>query len=241
MNKIRVTTMAKNFFNLIFMLIFVSSLLGQNQQNEGLCVINMTGAKVFEEPSFNSKELGVIPVGEVVIPEGFINTNEKFTTANQFSLTGHWIKPKDVDGFLFSSDLTSKDVEIQQNIHGQTSVNLLGKLIGQKEEKKMIMTDNGEFPQYVEYKYYENGTYTYSAWDGCFDHITEYKNLTFTEVYHQMVSDYGALINETDFWIPTYQGQSGNTIRFAGDGATEDLKIELKDNGTIIVASYDCT
>ena len=56
-----------------------------------------------------------------------------------------------------------------------------------------------------------------------------------------MVRDYGGIMNVNEFWIPIFQEKSGNFIKFEGEGATEDLKIEIKENGKIIVSSYDCT
>jgi hypothetical protein len=235
-------TIMKNCIALIITILFFNSHFGQNLENgTELCVINMLGAKVYEKPTFESKALTELKIGENLIIETIIQTDEHIEIGNGFSLNGNWIKPLNINGFIFSSDLSDKNVEIGKSKYGQTYINLLGKLTDKKEEKKLIKTENGEFPKYFEYKYYENGTYTYSAWDGCFDHITEYKNLSLNEVYHQMVSDYGGIMNENEFWTPIFQEKYGNFIKFEGEGATEDLKIELKENGKIIVTSYDCT
>jgi hypothetical protein len=232
----------KNCLKLIFTILFINSIFGQNPENKTeFCVINMLGAKVYEKPTFQSKMLTELKVGKTIIIEQIIQTDEQIEIGNKFSLSGNWIKPMNVSGFVFSSDLSDKNVEIGRSKYGQTYINLLGELTDKKEEKKLIKTENGEFPKYFEYKYYENGTYTYTAWDGCFDHVTEYKNLTLNEVYHQMVSDYGEIMNENEFWVPIFQEKSENFIKFEGEGATEDLKIELKENGKIIVSSYDCT
>jgi hypothetical protein len=232
----------KNCLKLIFTILFINSIFGQNPENKTeFCVINMLGAKVYEKPTFQSKMLTELKVGKTIIIEQIIQTDEQIEIGNKFSLSGNWIKPMNVSGFVFSSDLSDKNVEIGKSKYGQTYINLLGELTDKKEEKKLIKTENGEFPKYFEYKYYENGTYTYTAWDGCFDHVTEYKNLTLNEVYHQMVSDYGEIMNENEFWVPIFQEKSENFIKFEGEGATEDLKIELKENGKIIVSSYDCT
>lgn len=233
----------KNTLTFIFTLLFITSLLGQNSENRNeLRVINMLGAKVYEKPSFDSKTLSKLNIGEKIIIEKTIQTDEQFKIGNGFSLAGNWIKPLNINGFVFSSNFTDKKVKVGKSKHGNTFINLLGELIDKKEEKKLIKTENGEYPKYFEYKYYENGSYTYTAWDGCFDHITEYKNLTLSEVYHQMVSDYGGEMNENDFRIPKFQEVTGNFLKFnVLLGATEDLKIEIKENGVFIVSSYDCT
>lgn len=233
--------MKKNFA-LIFILLIIQFSFGQNITDKTeLYVINILGAKIYEKPTFDSKTLTELPVGENIIIEKSIETKEQFRIGENFSLPGKWIKPYGLNGFIFSSDLTDKKVEVINNEYGQINVNLIGKLISEKTEEKQINTKNGEFSKFFEYRYYENGTYTYTAWDGCFDHVTEYKNLTLNEVYHQMVSDYGGLMNENEFWIPIFQEKTENILRFEGEGATQDLKIELIENGVIIVSSYDCT
>lgn len=201
----------------------------------------MLGAKVYEKPTFESKILKVLKVGEFVITENRIKTDDQFKIGNGFSLTGDWIKLVDAKGFVFSSDLTDKNVEIGKSQYGQPYICLLGELNDEKKEQKLIKTKNGDFTKYFEYKYFDNGTYSSIAWDGCFNHKTEYKNLTLNEIYHQMISDYGGIINENEFWTPIYLEKSEDFIKFEGEGATQDLKIEIKANGKIIVTSYDCT
>lgn len=231
----------KNNFTLILALLFINFTVGQKTVNKReLHVINALGAKVYEEPTFKSKTLAELPLGESIVLEKTIPTEKKLQVGNEFSLSGDWIKPEKISGFIFSSDLTDKKIEIIKT-DDRISINLLGKLTYKKKEKKLIKTESGEFSKYFEYKYYENGNYTYIAWDGCFDHITEYINLSLNEVYHQMVNDYRVQISDGKFQIPTIQEYSGKIIQFDVEGAIEDLKIELKENGNITVSSYDCT
>ncbi len=56
-----------------------------------------------------------------------------------------------------------------------------------------------------------------------------------------MVSDYYGLMSDNNTWIPIFQGKEGNTIKFDGAGATQDLEIQIKENGIFIVSSYDST
>jgi hypothetical protein len=232
----------KNQFAVIITLLFLNFAFGQNgENNNGLYVINMLGAKVYEKPTFDSKTLTELPIGKNLIVEKSIETKEQFRIGENFSLPGKWIKPNGINGFVFSSDLTDKKAKVSKNEYGQINLNLKGKLNSEKKEEKLIKTENGEFPKFVEYRYYENGTYTYTSWDGCFDHVTEYKNLTLSEVYHQMVSDYYGLMGDSETWIPIFQGKEGNIIKFEGEGATNDLQIEINADGIIKVSSYDCT
>jgi hypothetical protein len=235
----------KKILTLLILIAYYQDGISQKDTtSDQLTVINILGAKVYAQPNFDSKTSTELKVGEKIVVEKIIPSNDQIEIGNGFALSGDWIKPMEISGFVFSSDLTDKNAEIGPNKYGQINVDLKGNLIDEKEEEKKIKTENGVFPKYFEYKYYVNGTYTYKSWDGCFDHITEYKNLTISEVYHQMVSDYGinmSDINGTSFWIPIFKEKSGNFIKFEGEGATQDLKIELKENGNIIVSSYDCT
>ena len=231
----------KKTFLLLFTLLLSHSLLGQDEKGKTeFSVINILGAKVYEQPTFASKVLTEIPIGGIIQPERSIETNEAFAIGKGFFLSGKWIKPMDINGFVFSSDLSSKKVETGTSDYGQEYINLLGELISEQSEEKKIKTEIGEFPQYCEYKYYENGKYSLTIWDGCFDHMTEYQNLTLNEVYHQMVSDYGLLMNGKDFLVPEFQEKAGNILKFEGLDATQDLKIELKENGIFVVTSYSC-
>lgn len=232
----------KTTIAIFFILFLLNVSFGQNnEKSHQLYVINILGATVYEKPTFDSKTLNHLPVGKTVVIEKSIDSQERLEIGNDFSLEGNWIKPKGIIGYVFSTDLTDIKAEIGRNEFGHTFIDLLGNLIEKKEDKKTIKTDQGEFPKYFEYKFYENGIYTQTSWDGCFDHNTKYKNLSLSEVYHQMVSDYGIMMNGNEFQVPMFVEKSGNTLKFEGEGATEDLKIEIRDNCTIVVSSYDCT
>ena len=111
-------------------------------------------------------------------------------------------------------------------------------------EEEIVKTNNGEFSKYSEYKYYENGTYTCTIWDDCFNHKYRYVNLALNEVYHQMLSDYCELfiaIDRSELYIPVFQEKTENILKFECYGASQDLQIELIDNQIFEVSSYDCT
>lgn len=233
--------MSKNI-TLLFIIFFINFISSQNLVlNDQMCVINILGSKVYEKPTFDSQVLIELLVGHMLIVEKSIETKEKFKIGDNFSLSGSWIKPKGLNGYVFSSDLSNKEAKIDLNEFGQIKVNLLGKLLSEKSGERQVKTENGAYPEYFEFKYYENGTYNYKSFDGCFDHNVQYKNLILSEVYHQMVSDYYGLMGDSKTWIPIFIVKEGNTIEFEGEGATQDLKIEIKENGIFIVSSYDCT
>lgn len=57
-----------------------------------------------------------------------------------------------------------------------------------------------------------------------------------------MVSDYGGLnFYDKKYYIPEFQERTENIIKFEGEGATQDLQIEIMKDGIIKVSSYDCT
>ncbi len=226
----------------IFAILLSTTFSCQNQEKHTeLTVINILGAKVYEKPTFDSKTLTILRVGKTIKIDQHIESNEKAEIGKEFPLAGKWIKPKNIDGFIFSSDLTDKDVEIGTDKFGKIFIDLRGKLTDEKTEEKQMETPMGKFPKYFEYKYYESGNYTYIEWDGCFDHIYNYEKLSINEVYHQMVSDYSVLINGNEISIPPFLAKADNIIKFEGKGATQDLTIEHNENGSITVSSYDCT
>ena len=224
------------------MILLAIPVFGQDQKKKmQSTVINILGANVYEQPTFGSKTLTKLLVGEFITIEKQIPSNERFQIGPGFSIPGNWIKPESIDGYIFSSDLTDKEVDTGLNKFGQHFINLRGKLLSTETEEKQTETPMGNFPKYFEYKYYENGNYTYIEWDGCFDHIYEYKNLSINEVYHQMVSDYSKLINENEISVPSFFEKVDNNMKFEGVGATQDLTFECKENGISVVSSYDCT
>ena len=72
----------------------------------------MLGAKVYEKPTLESKILTELKVGENIIIENIVQTDEQMKIGNGFSLSGNWIKPMNINGFVFSSDFSDKKVEI---------------------------------------------------------------------------------------------------------------------------------
>lgn len=233
--------MKKTFCILFIVLAFLKVEAQNKNNNNEYCVINIYGTNLFKEAGFDSKVLTKIKAGEYIIAQKFITTDQKKVIGKDFGLNGDWIKVEynSLIGFVFSSDLTQKQVELTENEYGQINLSLLGNLLEETSETKKVTLENGEFENFVQTKKYENGIYTYSSFDGCFNHITEYRELTINEVYYQVVSDYG---NEIETYnLPRFLEKEGNIIRLEGEGATTDLQIEVKNDGTFKVSSYDCT
>ena len=111
-----------------------------------------------------------------------------------------------------------------------------------RQLKRIEKFDNKEYEIEDEITEFENVKYTYTAFDGCFNHIYLYRNLTLSEVYHQLTV-HQIVINETDkkIELPKFIEKKGNEYLFEGEGATQDLKIINNKDGTFTVSSYDCT
>ena len=95
----------------------------------------MLGAKVYEKPTFKSKIMTELKVGESIRIESVVQTDEQMEIGTGFSLNGDWMKPIDIDGFVFSSDLSDKNVKIGKNRYGEPFINLLGKLTNREEKR----------------------------------------------------------------------------------------------------------
>nr|WP_315198496.1 hypothetical protein [uncultured Flavobacterium sp.] len=229
---------------LLFLTLIVNITFSQNKTHPSeWYVINKLGAKVYEQASFKSKVVTVLKTGAVLNAESYLETKDVYKIKDDFGLIGKWVKTKvkGINGFVFSSDLTNQKLDFKKAQEGQIYFNLLGNLISEKSSRVNVKTKNGVFPKIIKTKIYKNGIETEIAWDGCFNHKTEYRKFKFNEVYHQMVNDYIIVEDKGKFLIPVFDGKSGNVFKFSVEiGLTEDLKIEVKENDLIIISSYDC-
>jgi hypothetical protein len=217
-------------------------LFGQNSENEDqLCVINRMGAKVYESPSFNSKIIAALATGEKLVIDHIIQTDEELKIGNGFSLPGNWIKPSSVEGYVFSSDVTDKAVEVGESKYGHTFINFLVEFTNNEEEETIVKTETAGYPKNYVKEYYKNGTITYTKMDGCTERFAVYTNLTLSEVYHQMISDFGSEITKNDFKAPQFQTQKDNFLLFnVLIGPVDELKIKIKENGVFTISSHTC-
>lgn len=117
----------KKTISLLLITFFLNLSFGQNgEEKDQLAVINILGAKVYEQPSFGSKILTELPPGKKILMEKSIDSDKMLEIGKDFLLNGNWIKPKGVKGFVFSSDLTDKQTEFRRTENGKISINLLG-------------------------------------------------------------------------------------------------------------------
>jgi hypothetical protein len=228
---------------LIFGIIACSSGKKEKERNS-FYVINALGADLYERSSLNSKVIKKIKVGKKIIANEILKTIQSKKIENNFYLSGSFIKTQteSINGFIFTSDLTKIKPSLKDIYKGIIIPDIDGKEKNKRIEKRIEKYDNKEYEIEDEITEFENVTYTYTAFDGCFDHTYLYKNLTLSEVYHQLTVNQ-VVINETDMKIeiPRFIEKKGNEYLFEGEGATQDLKIIDNKDGTFTVSSYDCT
>ena len=226
--------MVKKTALIVLAILLATSLFGQiDLEEKELKVINMLRAKVYEKPTFESRTLKDLSLGETVMVDEEIDTHEEYFIGTGFSLPGNWIKPKGMDGYIFSSDLTNKKMELGWDKWGEPWIDLFGELMKEEVEGKRAKTPDGESSKQFTYSYYENGTQTHIVEGNRVQFINKYKNLSINEVYHQLVSDIGFLSGE-GYVIPEFLEKAEHKIMFGG--RTEEVTMELNEDESITVA-----
>ena len=214
--------------------------------NNTFFIINVLGANLYEQPSLDSKVIQKIKPGHKIVADEILKTGQSINIGNEFYLGGNFvkIKNKDITGYIFSSDLTKIKPELKKIYEDILIPDIHGKEKSKRIEKRIEKFDNKEYEIEDEITEYENVTYTYTAFDGCFDHVYVYKNMSLSEVYHQLTI-HNFVINETAegnfIEIPKFKEKKENEYLFEGEGATQDLKLIDNKDGTYTISSYDCT
>ena len=238
--------MKKTLFLTILIFGIISCSSGQKENKKSVFyVINVLGAELYEKPSLDSKVIEKIKVGKNVIAKEIFKTGgQSKKIGNDFYLAGSFIKIQKGKnkGFVFTSDLTTIKPIFREIQKGIIIPDIDGKEKNKRTKKRIVKYNNKEYEIEDEITEYENVTYTYTAFDGCFNHTYLYKNLTLSEIYHQLTVNC-VVINETDMKIeiPRFIKKNGNEYLFEGEGATESLKIIDNKDGTFTISSYDCT
>ena len=105
-------TIMRDTFYTLFLVFQLTICHGQNQENPTeFCVINLLGAELYEDPSFESRILYKLKIGDKLTSKTIISTNDTKMVGPNFNLGGDWIKTNvsGFNGFVFSSDLTKKN------------------------------------------------------------------------------------------------------------------------------------
>jgi len=236
--------MRKSFLLLILMFGINSCFF--NQTENTFYTINVLGTDLYEKPFFNSKILKKIKIGEKINSVEILKAEQSKNIDKELSLLGNFIKIQNesYSGFIFSSDLSKIKPSLLDAYEGIMVPTILGKENNKRTIKRIQKYGNKEFEIEDEITEYENGTYTYTAFDGCFHHVYEFKNMSFNEVYHQLTGRHVIISTTMEgnyIEIPKFIEKKGNEYLFEVDGATNDLKIIENKNGTYTISSDDCT
>lgn len=199
-------------------------------------VINLRGAKIYAEPSFQSNILGNVSSGEVLIIKK--TESEKLTQhiGKGFFLTGQFMKT--INGYIFSTDLSPIKPEMSEIV--KTPL-LLGSEILKKTVTGTKYFGNSPFTVKDIITEFTHATYTYTDIDSCFDRVFTTKNLQFHEVYHLFVSLFADIDSNGQISHPQFLKKEGNTCFFDDFAAATKIVIIDHSDGTYTIASNDCT
>ncbi|MCA6073809.1 hypothetical protein [Fulvivirga sedimenti] len=241
--KIMRTSRSLLIIKLTIGIIFAAS--GQIKNDEDIFyVLNVSGADLYENSSLDSRIMGKLKVGEMIVASEILRTRHSKKIGEEFYLDGYFIKIRNEDSYkyVFSADLTKFKPVMRDVYKGILIPDINGEKINDRIVKRTEKYGDAVYELEDIITEYENVTYTYTAFDGCFDHIYAYRNLTLSEVYH-LLTIHHLNINETELEIlfPRFIEKRGNEYLFQGEGATEDLKLTENEDGSLSISSYDCT
>lgn len=238
--------MNKIFLLTTLMLGMLACTSGQKEKANTFYVLNVFGAKVYEEPSLDSKVIKQLKPGEKIMAEDVLQTEQSIKMGAGFQLDGSFVKIKKegISGYVFSSDLTKRKPELKKIDNGILLPDILGKELNKRIKKRSVTINHQEYEYEDEITEFENGTYTFTAFDGCFDHVYVFRHLSLSEVYHQLTFLY-VVLNESEeehfIEIPMFIEKKGNEYLFDSGEATQNLKIIDNKDGTFTISSCDCT
>jgi hypothetical protein len=210
-------------------------------------VWNIAGVEVKESPTNHSKTIKKVQLGEYVTRSHFTSSTPAIISTQSplgnYSLESHWtmVEIGEQIGFIFEPNISNDKVPTLEE-YGMTKINykeLLGEKISDTTLSKTQIIDKKEFEIETEIEYYVNGSYEYTAFDGCFDHTYEFKNIEFHKVLFIAMSMYSTYING-NIYTPLFSEKQEDSIMFWGTEATVQVIISKTKNGWKIY-SYDCT
>jgi hypothetical protein len=210
-------------------------------------VWNVTGAQVKESPTNHSKTIKKLKFGEYVTRSHFTDstpvTKSTQSPLGNYPIVSHWtmVEFGDQIGFIFEPNLSNDKVPTIEE-YGIIRINykqLLGKKINDTSLIETQIIDKREFKIETDITYYVNGSYEYTAFDGCFDHTYEFTNIEFNKVLLIAMSMYSSDITG-GIYTPQFSEEQDGSIMFWGTEATVQVIISKSKNGWKIY-SYDCT
>ncbi|RSK48429.1 SH3 domain-containing protein [Hymenobacter rigui] len=208
--------------------------------------INRAGTAVYSQPSFQAAVRQQLPVGQAIRVAEVRPSSATCTIGPGLALPGDWLRIdlNGTPGYVFSSDVTARRPQVLRDSDGRAYVSLLGVEGRHRTLQQPGVSNHPGDKAEVTITQFANGTYTYTAYDGCFDHVYVFTTLTLAEAYHQMINSHSAYENGK-LRQPQLSARKGKEILFenkevAGD-ASQDLKLVIRPDKRIELRSYDCT
>lgn len=242
-------------------LIFSQGLYGQKTTSpfERHFTWNTDSTIVYLEPDIASNKITKLNYGtEVTILEELKNVPAQFKVETsdpfegEYFLNGHWIEidVQGLRGFVFSGEVINFPPHIQTSWgryrRTPEQYNDFGWNVKVEEEKEPIKIKENTYYNHVEKTFFPDGSYVIDeAFDGCFHHQYYFKGKKINQVYFLLKAEYASQhqgINGTVYSFPKLIMASENRFEFEnGFEASQDIHIEIKEDGKIFFGSYDCT
>jgi len=219
--------------------------LQEKRDENSYYVINISGANFYKKPSLDSEIIENIKVGEKIVANRILKTEQPIHIGVEFQLQGGFIEVKNqvYSGFIHSSDLTRFKPQLEEILDGIIIPDFKGKVKSKTSEKKIETFNNKEYEVEVEITTYENVIHTYTDLNECLENTYLYKYMTLNEVYHQLpvhnpnidITSKGSVI-----LMPEFIEKKRNKYFFRGIGITRYTTIVENLDCQYLISSLDC-
>lgn len=211
-----------------------------NAQTEAY-VWNIAGALVKESPTNHSRTIKKLQFGESVNRAHFTAstpiTNSVQSLLGNYPIKSHWtmVEFGDQIGYIFEPNISNDKVPtiVEYGINRIDFKKILGDKVNDT-----ILVNKKDFEIQTEIEFYRNGSYSYTSFDGCFDHVYEFNNIEFNKALLIAMSMYSDDFNG-DLYTPQFSEEQNGSIMFWGTEATVQVIITKTEQGWKIF-SYDC-
>jgi len=229
----------KIYLSILFSIISLSLFA---QRKGSFHVINLLGATIYTEPSFDAQIVGRLDFGKALYFEKVLEKISKKQISPELEVEGNWIEIR-LDyspGYIFSSDLTTKATELIIEHNDLQTVNIFGKELEKKEYTEQTVIDGKPYPVKKKVTAYEFTIINETFFDGC--HDTEYllENFSLSEAYHQLINLHSRK-NNNRIEFPAIISREGNVWSFSDLDAIQELKLQDLGDGKFKITLYSCT
>jgi len=219
--------------------------LQEKRDENSYYVINIFGANLYEKPSLDSEIIENIKVGEKIVANRILKTEQPIHIGVEFQLQGGFIEVKNqvYSGFIHSSDLTRFKPQLEEILDGIIIPDFKGKVKSKTSEKKIETFNNKEYEVEVEITTYENVIHTYTDLNECLENTYLYKDMTLNEVYHQLPvhnPNIDITSKRSVILMPEFIEKKRNKYFFRGIGITRYTTIVENLDGQYLISSLDC-